>query len=396
MASHNFRDRVAIVGMGCTPFGEQWGKGADDLLVEAADEALESAGICKEDVDAYWLGTLGAGLSGLTLAGPLKVDYKPVTRVENFCATGSDALRNACMAVAAGVYDRVMAIGVEKLKDTGLAGINLPQTPDARTDNAASVPALFSLLATSYCHTYGLTEGEMREVLTHIAWKNHANGARNPRAQFRREVSKAAIDASRKVTDMLGVLDCSGVADGAAAAIVVPAADAHRYTDEPLYVKALALAAGPATGAVDEGYDFTTFPEVTRSAADAYAQAGVATPREELALVEVHDCFTPTELILIEDLGLADRGTAGKHLLAGTFDLDGELPVNPDGGLMSFGHPIGATGLRMTYECWLQLRGEAGPERQIHTTRKLGLVNNIGGQPGACVSLVAIVGTELG
>jgi acetyl-CoA C-acetyltransferase len=176
----------------------------------------------------------------------------------------------------------------------------------------------------------------------------------------------------------------------------VRAEDAHRYTKHPLYVKALSFVAGPAAGPIDPDYDYTTFPEVVASAADAFAQAGVKEPRQELAMAEVHDCFTPTELVLMEDLGFSSRGTAWKDVLAGTFDLDGELAVNPDGGLKSFGHPIGASGLRMLFECWLQLRGEAG-KRQIASVsrgRKLALTHNLGGAPGECVSFVGVVGSE--
>ena len=165
----------------------------------------------------------------------------------------------------------------------------------------------------------------------------------------------------------LGVFDCAGVADGGAAAIVVRAEDAAKYTDKPLYVKALSLVAGNGSGLSDPNYDYTTFPEVVDSAEDAYRQAGITDPRSQLAMAEVHDCFTPTEMVLMEDLGFAERGTAWKEILAGTFDLDGDLPVNPDGGLKSFGHPVGASGLRMMFECWLQLRGEApgqSPPRQ--------------------------------
>jgi acetyl-CoA C-acetyltransferase len=176
----------------------------------------------------------------------------------------------------------------------------------------------------------------------------------------------------------------------------VRAEDAYKYTDKPLFVKALAFTAGPAAGPIDPDYDYTTFNEVVASVADAYEQAGVSDPRAEIAMAEVHDCFTPTELVLMEDMGFAERGMAWKEALAGTFDLDGELPVNPDGGLKSFGHPIGASGLRMLFECWLQLRGEAPPERQIDNGKTLGLTHNLGGRPGACVSFVSIVGAQKG
>jgi acetyl-CoA C-acetyltransferase len=392
--SKGIRDKVAIVGMGCTRFGEHWDKSIDDMLVEAATEASKSAGIPIKDIDAFWLGTMMSGYSGITLSRPLKIQYKPVTRVENYCATGSEAFRNACYAVASGACDVAMAIGGEKLKDTGYSGLSGPMPPSDGTAASLTAPAMFSLLAPAYAEKYGVDKAELREVLTHIAWKNHHNGSLNPRAQFRTEVSKEVIENSPVVAGMLRVFDCSGVADGSAAAILVRAEDAHKYCEKPLYVKALSFVAGPAEGPMDSSYDYTSFREVVASAEGAYEQAGIQDPRHELAMVEVHDCFTPTELVLMEDLRLADRGTAWKEVLAGTYDLDGEVPVNPDGGLKSFGHPIGASGIRMLFECWLQLRGEAG-ERQIHTSRKLAMTQNLGGAPGEAVSFCSIVGTEL-
>ena len=258
---------------------------------------------------------------------------------------------------------------------------------------------MYKRQAPAYAKKYGVDEAEMKEVLTRIAWKNHRNGALNPRAQFRKEVPKDTIACSPLVAGPLGIFDCSGVSDGSAAAIVVRAEDAHRYTDKPLFVKALSFVAGPAAGPIDPTYDYTSFREVVRSAEDAYAQAGMTNPRAELAMAEVHDCFTPTELVLMEDLGFAERGMAWKEVLAGTFDLDGELPVNPDGGLKSFGHPIGASGLRMLFEAWLQLRQEAPADRQIKSVgagKNKALTHNLGGAPGACVSFVSVVGSEPG
>jgi acetyl-CoA C-acetyltransferase len=396
MASRGIRDRVAVIGMGCTPFGEHWGKSISDLLVDAATEALRSASLPIDAIDAFWLGTLYSGQSGLTLSRPLKINYKPVSRVENYCATGSEAFRNACYAVASGAYDVAMAIGGEKLKDSGFSGLPSIAAPGDGTQASLTAPATFSLLAPAYGKKYGVDDATLKEVMTRIAWKNHKNGALNPRAQFRREVAKEVIACSPLVAGALGIFDCSGVSDGSAAAVIVRAEDAHRYTDKPLYVKGLSFIAGPAAGPLDPDYDYTTFPEVVASAEDAYRQAGLQDPRAELAMAEVHDCFTPTELVLMEDLGFAARGAAWKDVLAGTYDLDGELPVNPDGGLKSFGHPIGASGLRMLFECWLQLRGEAG-KRQIPSVargRTLALTHNLGGAPGECVSFVSVVGSE--
>ena len=396
MGSRGIRDRVCIVGMGCIPFGEHWDLSTEDMLLDAATATLASAGVTLDDIDAYWLGTAASGISGLTLSRALRIGDKPVTRLENMCATGSEALRNASYAVASGAYDVAMAIGVEKLKDSGFSG--LPSTRSVGDGTAAGMtaPAMFSLLAPAYAKKYGVSDEQLKEVMTRIAWKNHKNGALNPRAQFRKEVPKDTIACSPLVAGALGIFDCSGVSDGSAAAILVRAEDAHRYTDKPLYVKALSFVAGPAAGPIDPDYDYTTFQEVVASAADAYAQAGIKDPRQELAMAEVHDCFTPTELVLMEDLGFAARGTGWKEVLAGTFDLEGELAVNPDGGLKSFGHPIGASGLRMLFECWLQLRGEAG-QRQIASIargRKLALTHNLGGAPGECVSFVSVVGSE--
>jgi acetyl-CoA C-acetyltransferase len=397
MASHGIKDQVAIVGMGCTDFGEHWDRSADDMLLDAATQAYDSAGLAKDDVDAYWYGTVNSGLSGMDLARPLNLEGKPVTKIENFCATGSEALRNASYAVASGAYDVAMAIGVEKVKDAGYQGLNGFNPPDDGTRRTLTAAAMFSLVAPAYANKYGVDEDELKMVLARIAEKNHYNGARNPRAQFRKEMSAEKICAMPAVAGRLGVFDCAGVADGSAAAIVVRAEDAHRYTDSPLYIKALSFVAGTGSGNLDPDYDYTSFREVVAAAADAYTQAGVTDPRRQFAMAEVHDCFTPTELVLYEDLGLAERGMGWKEVVAGTFDLDGALPVNPDGGLKSFGHPVGASGLRMHFEHWLQLRGEAPEERRIpETDRTLGLVHNLGGYPGEMISFVSIVGTEPG
>jgi acetyl-CoA C-acetyltransferase len=398
MASHGIKDQVAIVGAGCTRFGEHWDKGADDLVIESTNEAFASAGVTKDDIDAYWLGTAMSGNSGMTLARPLQLQNKPVTRVENFCATGSEALRGAAYAVASGAYDIAMAVGVEKVKDSGYQGlVGATHAPTDGTNRTLTAAAMFAMCAPAYGKKYGVDGDEMRNVLAHISWKNHYNGARNPRAQFRKEVSTETICSSPIMAGDLRVFDCSGVADGSAAMVVVRAEDAHKYTDKPIYVKGLSFVAGNASGNGDPDYDYTHFPEIEAAGRDAYAQAGVTDPRNELAMAEVHDCFTPAELLIMEDLGFAERGSAWKEVLAGTFDLDGDLPVNPDGGLKSFGHPVGASGLRMLFESWLQLRGEVPDERRIGTAdRKLALTHNLGGYPGEMVSFVGIFGSEQG
>src|SRR5436189_6325235 len=245
MASNGIHDRVAIVGMGCTPFGEHWDRSIDDLLIDAVNECVASVpGLERDAVDAYWLGTMGSGTSGMTLSRPLKIDYKPVTRVENYCATGSESFRNACYAVASGAYDVAMAIGVEKLKDSGFSGLPGSGSVGDGTRAPLTAPATLSLLAPAYGKKYGVDDATLKEAMTRIAWKKHKNGALNPRAQFRKEVPKETIACSPLVAGPLGIFDCSGVSDGSAAAIIVRAEDARRYTDKPLYVKALSFIAG--------------------------------------------------------------------------------------------------------------------------------------------------------
>ena len=399
MASHGIKDRVAIVGMGCTPFAEHWDKGLDDLSLEASNEAFASAGVVADDIDAYWLGTAQSGMSGITLARALQLQGKPVTRVENYCATGSEALRQAAYAVASGAYDIAMAVGVEKVKDSGYQGLNAYPIPNDGTSRTLTAAGSFSMVAPAYAEKYGVDVDQLRRTLARIASKNHHNGARNPRAQFRREMSVDQICGMPAVAGQLSVFDCAGVADGAAAAIVVRAEDAHHYTDTPIYIKALSFVAGNGSGLLDPGYDYTWFPEIAACAEDAYAQAGIDDPNERIAMAEVHDCFTPTELVLMEDLGFSERGTAWSDIEAGRFDLDGELPVNPDGGLKSFGHPVGASGLRMMFEAWLQLRGEAPEERTISSIsgdKNLALTHNLGGYPGEMVSFISILGASEG
>jgi acetyl-CoA C-acetyltransferase len=397
MGSHGIKDQVAIIGMGCTPFLEHWEKSLDDLIIDAAHATYESAGVKQEDIDAFWFGTSQSAASGLAMAGPLKIQGKPVTRVENYCATGSEAMRNAAYAVASGAYDVVMALGAEKVKDGGYQGLNAFPIPTDGTQRTLTAAAMFSLILPAYSKKYGVDPKELRYTVAKIAEKNHYNGARNPLAQFRRETSAEQICQMAAVAGELSVFDCAGVADGAAAVIMCRMEDAHKYCDNPLYIKALSFVAGTGAGSLDPDYDYTTLTESKWAADDAYSQAGVTDPKTEIAMAEVHDCFTPTELVLMEDLGFSDPGGAWQDVLDGAFQLDGRLPVNTDGGLKSFGHPVGASGLRMLYEVWLQLRGEAPEDRRIpKTDRKLGLTQNLGGYPGEMVSFVGIYGPELG
>ncbi|MBI4216556.1 MAG: acetyl-CoA acetyltransferase [Chloroflexi bacterium] len=384
------KNRVAIVGMGCTTFKEHFNKDADDLIVEAAFEAFEDAGIEPKDIQAAWVGTT-QGTTGMSLARPLKLQYIPVTRVENMCATGSDTFRNACYAVAAGIYDVVLALGFEKLKDAGISGLGGGGYPNSGVEPRGTPPGSFSRLAPRYFHRYGIDQAKGKELLGRIAVKNHHNGSLNPKAMFQREITlEQAIKAPLVAAPYLGLFDCCGVSDGAAAAVICRADMAKKFRPDPIFVKACALVSGPGEGQIRTDYDYTHFEENTRAAQMAYREAGIKNPLKEITLAEVHDCFTITELVICEDMAWAPRGKMKEFIEGGVFELEGELAVNPDGGLKSYGHPIGASGLRMLYECYKQLQGKAGPRQR----KKDGyaVVHNLGGGPGGCNTAVNIVG----
>ena len=383
------KDRVAIIGMGCTKFGERWDASAADLMVEACYEAFADAGLEAKDIQAAWLGTVSSFRTGQPLAEALKLDYIPITRVENACATATDAFRNACYAVAAGIYDIVLAVGVEKLKDSGFSGLAIPESPGSDVNPPTPPPAQFAMAATRYFHQYAIPYDEGRRTLAQIAVKNHHNGTLNPRAHFQREITTEQVVNAPMIAWPLGLFDCCGVSDGGAAAIITTPEIARSFRADYILVKALGLAVG-AFGMLRDDWDFTHFPESVRASQAAYQEAGITNPRKELDLAMVHDCFTITELIIYEDLGLSPRGNASADVEAGTFGLEGELPVNTDGGLKCFGHPIGASGIRMIYEVYKQLQGKA-EQRQLGKA-DLGLTHNLGGRPGSFTCSVAIFG----
>jgi acetyl-CoA C-acetyltransferase len=388
--AESIKDKVCIVGMGCTKFGELWDRSETDMIVEAAYGAYEDAGIEPKDVQAAWVGVTG-GMTGMALTAPLKMQYKPVTHVENACATASDAFRNACYAVAAGVCDIALALGFEKLKDSGFSGLGMSGgSPTSNIIPTTSAPGMFAMLGTTYFARYGLSPDEGKTMLARIPVRSHHNGALNPKAHFQREITMEQVLRAPIIAWPLGLFDCCGVSDGAAAAIVVRAEDAKKFRPDPVYVKSLQMCVGPAEGQISTKYDYTHVEETYRGGQAAYAEAGIKNPRKEISMAEVHDCFSITEATIMEDLQFSPRGKVKDDLEAGTFTLEGDLPVQPDGGLKCFGHPIGASGLRMLYEMYLQLQGKAGP-RQIKNPH-LGLTHNMGGQPAGCTVSVIIVG----
>jgi len=384
----SIKDRVAIVGMGCTRFGTLWDKGPSDLIVEAVNEACEDAGIGLAEIEAFWAGTLFS-VGGRSASEPLRIQYKPVTRVENACGSGHEALRGAAYAVAAGIHDVVLAVGFEKLKDEGTSG--LPGMENrTNTHYQSSMPGVFAMMANKYFDRYGLSPEEGKEMLAKISVKSHANGFLNPKAHLKRKLTVEQVLKAPIIAHPLGLFDCCGVSDGAAAAILCRADLAKNFTRDPVYIKALQICTGPSSGRLLAEYDYTHVEEAYRAGIAAYKEAGIRNPREEIGMAEVHDCFSITEAVTMEDLQFSPRGRVKEDIDAGTFELDGKLPVQPDGGLKCFGHPIGASGIRMVYELYLQLQGRAG-ERQIQDP-KLGLAHNMGGEPYAPTVSVVIVG----
>lgn len=393
MAS-GIKDKVSVIGMGCTKFGERWMDSREDLILEAVHEALEDAGMELDDIDAFWFGSYYE-TCGYTISRVLKTNFKPVTRVENNCCTGMEAFRNAAYGVASGAYDVVMAIGLEKLKDNGYSGNPDPMYYRENVSPTFGGPGGFSLFIPAYCDKYGVSYNDMRDAMSSVSFKNHANGALNPKAMYRKEVPIEKIKASPMVCEpYLTVMDCAGVSDGCACAIMTSTENSGKYRPDPMYIKAVEVAASSGYGLIMNGYDYTTVQETVHAAERAYKNAGISDPLHQLSLVELHDCFTITEIVLYEDLQFSKRGEGWKDALEGKYTRAGILPVNIDGGLKSFGHPIGASGIRMIYESWLQFHGKAGA-RQLENP-KLGLAHNLGGYPWENMSAVAIVGSELG
>lgn len=395
--AEGIKDKVAIIGMGCTKFGEHWEKGSEDLMVEAFQEALEDAGIEKKEIQAAWLGSgigdVNVGLSALPLSLALKLPMIPVTKVENFCATGSEALRGAVYAVASGAHDICLAVGVEKLKDTGYGG--LPDMPSLMgTKNRYIMPNItapggFAMMASAYFKKHGIDPKEGKRVLAMISAKSHKNGAKHPKAHLRKEVTVEQIMKAPIIASPLGLFDCCGVSDGAAAAIVCRADMAKNFMKtDPVKIKAMQIALSSGEELMYDKWDGSYVMTCRKCSQKAYGEAGIKNPREELSMLEVHDCFSITELTAYEDLGISPVGKGPDDVRDGFYDLDGKIPCQPDGGLKCFGHPIGASGLRMLYEIYNQLQERVDPERQIKNS-SLGLTHNMGGFP--VMNLVSIV-----
>jgi acetyl-CoA C-acetyltransferase len=401
--STGIKDKVAILGMGCSRFGERWECATEDLVLEAFREALDDAGIEKKEIQAAYIGThfdeVNVGKGAVHTAINLKLPFIPVTRVENYCATATEALRAAAYAVASGAYDIVLALGMEKLKDTGYGGLPGGAGRGVKgflQQANMTAPGMFAQLATAYSRRWQLPMEKIKDAMTHVSVKSHANGALNPRAHLRNVVSAEQVKNAPMIAYPLGLFDCCGVSDGAAAAIVVKPEIAKRLKPNQGIVKIKALQVACSSGE-EEGYTAWNGAHVmtTRVAAKrAYAEAGIKEPRREISMMEVHDCFSITEMVTMEDLFISPEGKAYDDIMEGFFDLKkGGVPCQIDGGLKCFGHPIGASGLRMVYAMYEQLLDRVPVERKVENAR-LGLTHNLGGLPWRNVAAISIIGRE--
>jgi acetyl-CoA C-acetyltransferase len=391
----SYKDKVSVIGAGCTNFGENFELSYQDLIYQSASEACDEAGIEFKDIDAAWLGTafpdagVYKGRSGMDLAEALGLFDIPVTRVSNYCATGGDAFRNACNSLLAGQHDVVLALGVEKLRDRTPTESIVKMMVDAGHpiyQKGFTAAGTFAVFATRHFKEFGTT----REDLSQISVKNHRHALHNPKAHIRKELSLEDVMRSPMVAYPITLMESCPTTDGGAAVILTRAEDANKYNpDGKVMVKGhgFSVSTGWDLPFYDPHFDFTGFRATEIASQTAYKQAGVKDPFKEIDFAEVHDCFSIVELLTYEDLGFCEKGKGKDFIQQGTSELGSDLPVNVSGGLLSCGHPVGATGVRMLYELVRQLQGEAGGRQVVDA--KLGLAHNIGG-PGAVASVTLL------
>ena len=377
---------VAIIGIGCTAFGEFWDRSFRDIIVEAGVAAIEDAGVQGEEIDELFVGNMSAGrfveqehISSLIAdyAG-LASMHVPSTRVEAACASGGLALRMGALTIASGHADIAIVAGVEKMTDVSVQAATdmLAAAADREWEGfaGATFPGLYAMIARRHMHEYGTTS----EQLASVAVKNHHNATMNPKAQYRSEITVDAVLRSAMIADPLHMLDCSPITDGAAAVVLAPMDVARKYTDTPIRIRATTQASDTIT--IHDRSDITTLAATAAAASRAYKMAGLTA--KDIDFAEVHDCFTIAEICAIEDLGFFPKGTGGPVTEDGITAIDGDLPVNPSGGLKACGHPVGATGIKQAVEVATQLRGDAG-KRQV--AGEVGLTHNVGGSGGTAV-----------
>lgn len=381
--------QVAIIGVGSTTFGKLEGTGIVELAVAACREALAESRVPREKIQSFYLGNfVGERLAGQGSLAPLVASRLgltgiPATKVEGACASGGIALRHGALGIALGLYDFVLVAGVEKMTSSSTADVTaaLATAGDELSEmrTGLTFPGAFGIIAREHMHRFGTT----REQIGLVSVKNHGFGANNPKAQFRKVVTLDAVVNSRLIADPLRLFDCPPISDGAAAAVLCPAEWAREFHPRPVRVLGAGHASGPGT--LWEMDRITSFPATVRASREAYAMAGVSPGDVDVA--EVHDCFTMAEIVASEDLGFFPEGKGGPAVEDGRTGLEGSVAINPSGGLLAKGHPVGATGCAQVYEIVKQLRGEAA--NQV-SDAEIGLAHNLGGT--GVVSTVTLLG----
>ncbi len=378
------KKEVAVIGIGISKFGELWDRSLRSLITEVGIKAVEDAEINPNDIEALFGGNMSAGqfvkqehIASLTM-DQSALTPKPAVRVESACASGGQALRTAYMAIKSGMHDVVLAGGAEKMTDvmtsTTQGALATASDQEWEAFYGITFPGLYAFIARLHMERYGTT----REQLAQVSVKNHFNGARNPTAQFRKEITIDGVLKSSLVADPLRLFDCSPITDGAAAVILASREKAEELVDDPVWITG--SGAGTDTLALHDRKDICTLEATKEAARQAYKQSGKKP--EDIDLAEVHDCFTINELLAIEDLGFCKKGDGGIFTEKGHTALTGKIPINTSGGLKSKGHPVGATGIAQIIELVEQMRNNA-KERQIKNA-KTGLAHNVGGTGGSC------------
>jgi acetyl-CoA acetyltransferase len=361
---------VHVVGVGMTRFGKHPDSDASDLGAEALHGAVADAGIDPRVIEAAYCGHVFQGMvTGQRILAQVGLAGLPLSNVENACSSGATAIREASLAVRAGEHDVVIAIGTEHLTSK-FSGALTPDPSDPEAAVGATMPGVYAMRARRYMEEFGMT----REQLALIPVKNKKNASQNPLAHFRKEITVEEVLASRPIADPLRLHDCSPVTDGAAAVIVMSDKAAKKYANG----RGIRLAASTLrSGSVDVKPTSMTYEPLTWvTALEAYEKAGIGP--EDVDFAEVHDCFSIAEVLRVEGLGLFEQGQYPWAVERGEADINGRLPINPSGGLIGKGHPLGGTGVAQVVELVRQLRGEAG-NRQIEGAR-VGVAHCRGGK----------------
>ena len=377
---------VSVIGIGETKMGKLPDRSLRSLIEDAGKKAIADAGIDKEMIKALYMGNFNAqylchqGHLGPLASEVLGLGTIPTLRTEGACASGSLAFRQAMIAIGAGIYDVVLVGGVEKMThcatEVVTTGIASAADVDFEVNLGATFPSLFAMMANRYFYEYG----NARDAMAMCAVQNHENGLLNPDAQMHKRITIDQVKAGMPVAYPLTVFDCSLVTDGAAF-VVLAATDIAKTIAKKRIVEVIGCGHAGDTITLATKKSLTTLAATVNAAKEAYAMAGIKPA--DISLAEVHDCFTITQILNIEDLGFAQKGAGPKVVLEGKTALSGVIPINTSGGLKAKGHPIGATGISQIYEIVTQLRGEAG-ERQVKNP-DIGLTHNLGGSAATCV-----------